>query len=174
MLFSASIFGGNSRLVSGLPRRLPRLAGCLAHKSLANGCAGARRLPRLAGCLALLGWWAAAGPALAYETTTRGAANIHAEPRNGAEVVDVLRPGEAVEVLRCRLFWCQISHSGPDGWVKRRVLSSTDGGGGGGGQEIRGEGGGGGGGGGVGNAGGIGTAASGRMIWTLLTSLFSG
>ncbi len=150
MLFLASIFGGNSRLVSDLPRRLPRLAGCLA----------------------LLGWWAAAGPALAYETTTRGAANIHAEPRNGAKVVDVLKPGESVEVLRCRLFWCQISHSGPDGWVKRRVLSSTDGGGGGGGQEIRGEGGGGGGG-GAGNAGGIGTAASGRMIWTLLTSLFS-
>ncbi len=151
MSFVASIFGGKSRRIPGLPRSLPRFAGCLA----------------------LLAWGAVAGPALAYETTARGAANIHAEPRNGAQVVDVLKRGEAVEVLRCRLFWCQISHSGPDGWVKRRVLSSTDGGGGGG-QEIRGEGGGGGGGaGGAGNAGGIGTAASGRMIWTLLTSLFA-
>ena len=127
--------------------------------------------PLLAGLTVLA--WGLVNPALAYETTTRGAANIYAEPRNGAQVVDVLGRGEAVEVLHCRLFWCQIAHSGPDGWVKRRFLSFADGGGDGGAQEMRGEGGGGGGG-GAGNAGGIGTAASGRMIWTLLSALFSG
>ena len=115
-------------------------------------------------------------PALAYSTTVRRDSNVHSQPSKSAPVVGTLSAGEAVEVIRCRIFWCQIAHSSPDAWVQSGRLvarqgssasqddSDRDGGGGGGGS---------GGGGAAGNAGGIGTAGSGSMIWNLLSGLFA-
>jgi hypothetical protein len=45
---------------------------------------------------------------------------------NGA-VVDVLSPGEQVEIDRCQSNgWCYVIKSGPDGWVSSRYLSNDD------------------------------------------------
>ena len=112
-------------------------------------------------------------PASAYQTTAKSEGAVRAEAKRSSAVVDTLTKGEAIEVVKCRIFWCYIEHSGPDGWVRRAHIiepkSATPAGEK---RERNSGGGGGGGGGGAGNAGGIGTAGSGNMIWAFLTGLF--
>jgi hypothetical protein len=51
--------------------------------------------------------------------------NVRSAPVNGA-VVDVLRPGQQVEIDRCQAGWCYVIKSGPDGWVSAQYLSDED------------------------------------------------
>ena len=79
---------------------------------------------KLAGAAALLlGSLFFAGAANAAVAT--GSVNVRAAPVNGA-VVDVLRPGQQVEIDRCTGGWCYVIKSGPDGWVSSNYLSDDD------------------------------------------------
>ena len=50
--------------------------------------------------------------------------NVRYGPGHDFPVVDVLYPGEAVNVETCRSNgWCFIDHRGPGGWVSSRYLS---------------------------------------------------
>ncbi len=62
----------------------------------------------------------AAVAASAYASST---VNVRAGDGTGYPVVDVLRPGQRVEVEYCRGSWCMISKSGPDGWVSASYLT---------------------------------------------------
>ena len=42
----------------------------------------------------------------------------------GYPVVDVLHPGERVEVDYCKGAWCAVEKRGPDGWVNANYLDS--------------------------------------------------
>lgn len=84
------------------------------------------RLPRIsltaaAVTMLLLAGTAAASAATAYASTT---VNVRAGGGTGYPVVDVLHPGERVEVEYCKGAWCAISQRGPDGWVNANYLSS--------------------------------------------------
>jgi hypothetical protein len=51
--------------------------------------------------------------------------NVRSGPSTQYRVVDVLYPGEEVNIETCRSNgWCLIEHSGPDGWVSARYLSN--------------------------------------------------
>ncbi len=63
----------------------------------------------------------AASAATAYASTT---VNVRAGGGTGYAVVDVLQPGERVEVDYCRGTWCFVEKSGPDGWVSASYLSA--------------------------------------------------
>lgn len=102
-----------------------------------------------------------AGAAAAYRAKATEVANVLSEAGVETTVVDQLRRNEQVNVRRCVQGWCLISHTGPNGWVNEDSLERRRGGGGGSS-----------GGGGAGNVGGIGNAASGRMIVEFFTSLF--
>jgi uncharacterized protein YraI len=52
--------------------------------------------------------------------------NVRSAPVNGA-VVDVLSPGEEVEIDRCTGGWCYVIKPGPDGWVSANYLRDDDG-----------------------------------------------
>lgn len=58
----------------------------------------------------------------AFATTS---VNVRNAPVNGA-VVDVLSPGQEVEIDRCSGGWCFVRKSGPDGWVSANFLSIAD------------------------------------------------
>lgn len=61
--------------------------------------------------------------AVADEATA--SVNVRSGPSTAYRVVDVLYPGERVNIETCRSNgWCLISHSGPDGWVSARYLSN--------------------------------------------------
>lgn len=61
--------------------------------------------------------------AMADEATA--SVNVRTGPGTQYRVVDTLYPGETVNIETCRSNgWCQISHSGPDGWVSARYLSN--------------------------------------------------
>ena len=64
-------------------------------------------------------------PAAAQAATATGAVNVRNAPVNGA-VVDVLRPGQQVEIDRCSGGWCYVIKSGPDGWVSANYLDDSD------------------------------------------------
>lgn len=65
-------------------------------------------------------------PSLAFGATATTSVNVRAQPVNGA-VVDVLRPGQQVEIDRCQSNgWCYVRKSGPDGWVSARYLTNDD------------------------------------------------
>lgn len=64
----------------------------------------------------------ATGANAAVATST---VNVRNAPVNGA-VVDVLRPGQQVEIDRCNGGWCYVIKSGPDGWVSAAYLSDED------------------------------------------------
>jgi uncharacterized protein YraI len=49
--------------------------------------------------------------------------NVRAWP-NG-RVVDVLHPGEHVQIVGRSGGWCQIEHRGPDGWASCRYLTNS-------------------------------------------------
>jgi hypothetical protein len=79
---------------------------------------------KLAGAAALLlGSLFFAGAANAAVATST--VNVRAAPVNGA-VVDVLRPGQQVEIDRCTGGWCYVIKQGPDGWVSANYLSDDD------------------------------------------------
>ena len=63
----------------------------------------------------------AASAATAYASTT---VNVRAGAGPGYAVVDVLHPGERVEVDYCKGAWCAVEKRGPDGWVNANYLSS--------------------------------------------------
>lgn len=65
-------------------------------------------------------------PSVAFAATATTTVNVRNAPVNGA-VVDVLRPGQQVEIDRCQSNgWCFVNKAGPDGWVSARYLSNDD------------------------------------------------
>ena len=62
----------------------------------------------------------AASGAFAAQATT--SLNVREWP-NG-RVVDVLHPGEEVQIVGRNGGWCQIEHYGPDGWASCRYLTT--------------------------------------------------
>ncbi|HEV7277246.1 MAG TPA: SH3 domain-containing protein [Devosiaceae bacterium] len=58
----------------------------------------------------------------AYATAT---VNVRSGPSTGYRVVDVLRPGEAVQIRSCSGNWCHVVKSGPDGWVSKSYLGTS-------------------------------------------------
>lgn len=78
-------------------------------------------LTKLAGAAGLLlgALFFASAANAAVATTT---VNVRSAPVDGA-VVDVLRPGQEVEIDRCNGGWCFVIKQGPDGWVAASYLS---------------------------------------------------
>lgn len=65
-------------------------------------------------------------PSIASAATATSTVNVRSAPVNGA-VVDVLRPGQQVDIQRCLSSgWCFVNKPGPDGWVSARYLSNDD------------------------------------------------
>lgn len=65
-------------------------------------------------------------PSFAFGATAISSVNVRSAPVNGA-VVDVLRPGQQVDIDRCTSSgWCYVNKAGPDGWVSARYLSNDD------------------------------------------------
>lgn len=65
-----------------------------------------------------------ASTALASAAQSTTTLNVRSGPGTSYGVVDVLYAGENVTVEGCVASgWCQITHSGPDGWVSARYLS---------------------------------------------------
>lgn len=65
-------------------------------------------------------------PSIASAATATSTVNVRSAPVNGA-VVDVLRPGQQVDIERCLSNgWCLVNKAGPDGWVSSRYLSNDD------------------------------------------------
>ncbi len=65
-------------------------------------------------------------PSIAFGATATTTVNVRNAPVNGA-VVDVLRPGQQVEIDRCNSAgWCYVNKEGPDGWVSSAYLSNDD------------------------------------------------
>lgn len=68
----------------------------------------------------------ALAPSIASAATATATVNVRNAPVSGA-VVDVLRPGQQVEIDRCVTSgWCYVIKPGPDGWVSARYLSNDD------------------------------------------------
>ena len=63
----------------------------------------------------------AANAASAYASST---VNVRSGPGTGYSVVDVLRPGQRVEVDYCKGAWCAIEQRGADGWVNANYLTA--------------------------------------------------
>ena len=63
----------------------------------------------------------AASAASAFASST---VNVRSGPGTGYAVVDVLRPGQRVEVDYCKGAWCAIEQRGADGWVNANYLSA--------------------------------------------------
>ena len=62
--------------------------------------------------------------ARAVEAAASTYLNVRSGPGAGYAEVDVLDPGEVVDVGDCRASgWCYITHRGPDGWVSSRYLT---------------------------------------------------
>ena len=82
-----------------------------------------RSIPLIAATAAalMLSGTAAATAATAYASTT---VNVRAGAGSGYAVVDVLHPGERVEVNYCKGAWCAVEKPGPDGWVNANYLTS--------------------------------------------------
>lgn len=65
-------------------------------------------------------------PAMAAPAVAATALNVRACASTSCRVVDVLRPGERVNVEYCRTNnWCFITHRGPDGFVHAKYLSRS-------------------------------------------------
>lgn len=65
-------------------------------------------------------------PSIASAATATSTVNVRNAPVNGA-VVDVLRPGQQVDIDRCQSNgWCYVTKAGPDGWVSSSYLSNDD------------------------------------------------
>lgn len=70
---------------------------------------------------ALAGGITAAAAASAY---TSASVNVRAGAGTGYAVIDVLRPGQRVEIDYCKGAWCLIEQRGPDGWVNANYLTA--------------------------------------------------
>jgi len=77
-----------------------------------------------AAALVLIPAAASAAPAEATASV-----NVRGGPGTSYGVVDVLSPGEDVDVLGCRSGWCYVEHSGPDGYVSSNYLRRVSSGG---------------------------------------------
>ncbi len=66
------------------------------------------------------------GMAAAQAAQSTVSLNVRSGPSTNYRVVDVLYEGENVDVERCQSGWCQINHSGPDGWVSASYLTNVD------------------------------------------------
>lgn len=74
--------------------------------------------------IACIGFVLSSTAILAANATT--SLNVRSGPNSGYHVVDVLHPGEHVNVKTCKSNgWCLISHPGPDGWVSSRYLTNS-------------------------------------------------
>jgi uncharacterized protein YraI len=82
-----------------------------------------RSIPLLAtaATILLLAGTVAASAATAFASTT---VNVRAGAGPSYPVVDVLHPGERVEVDYCKGAWCAVEQRGPDGWVNANYLTS--------------------------------------------------
>jgi uncharacterized protein YraI len=67
-----------------------------------------------------------AGGALADPGAATASVNVRTGPGVQYRVVDVLYPGEPVDIGDCELGWCHITHDGPSGWVSARYLTGAD------------------------------------------------
>ena len=76
-------------------------------------------------CAAALVFMPAAASAAPAEATAH--VNVRSGPGTSYGVVDVLNPGEDVDVLGCRSGWCYVEHSGPDGYVSSNYLRRSSG-----------------------------------------------
>ncbi|MDH3263120.1 MAG: SH3 domain-containing protein [Paracoccaceae bacterium] len=76
-------------------------------------------------CLATAATLALSAPAArAVEAAASTPLNVRSGPGAGYGVVDVLDPGEVVDVGECRASgWCYVTHRGPDGWVFSNYLT---------------------------------------------------
>lgn len=67
-----------------------------------------------------------AGPAAADEAVATTSLNVRSGPGTSFSVVDVLDPGEVVDMSECQPDgWCYVTHDGPDGWVSSRYLTAA-------------------------------------------------
>ncbi|WIJ26295.1 SH3 domain-containing protein [Devosia sp. RR2S18] len=64
------------------------------------------------------------GSAFAAQATTT--LNVRSGPGTNYGVVDVLRPGQDVDIRECRGNWCFVEKSGPDGWASARYLTESE------------------------------------------------
>lgn len=64
--------------------------------------------------------------AAALDATATRAVNIRSGPGVSYSKVDVLSPGEEVNIKECQGRWCYVEHSGPDGWVSGRYLQAEE------------------------------------------------
>ena len=69
---------------------------------------------------ALCATTASAFAVTAYATSP---VNVRNGPGTGYRIVDSLRRGERVDIDYCRVGWCFVNKSGPDGWVSANFLS---------------------------------------------------
>lgn len=65
--------------------------------------------------------------AQAAEAEATAHLNVRTGPGTSYAVVDVLTPGQNVDVQRCQGSWCYVQKSGPDGWVSANYLSNPRG-----------------------------------------------
>lgn len=77
----------------------------------------------VAGALLLAGTAAS----FAASAVATSGVNVRLGPGTQYGIVDQLYAGEQVEVYGCQGSWCQISHTGPDGWVSANYLTRGDG-----------------------------------------------
>lgn len=63
------------------------------------------------------------GVATAAPASATQAVNVRADPSTSARIVDRLRPGEQVDVQRCRTGWCYVITSDNEGWVSAQYLA---------------------------------------------------
>ena len=68
---------------------------------------------------------AALSAGAAFAEVATSSANIRSGPGLGYQPVDRLHAGEFVRVTDQARGWCEISHPGPDGWVKCGLLASV-------------------------------------------------
>lgn len=66
-----------------------------------------------------------AAPAQADYATAN--VNVRSGPGTSYRVVDVLRPGQQVDITRQSGGWCYVVKAGPDGWVSCRYLAGGTG-----------------------------------------------
>ena len=65
----------------------------------------------------------ALGAGAAFAAVATSSVNVRTGPGTGYGVIDTLRPGEFVDITGTAGGWCEVSKSGPDGWVSCAYLS---------------------------------------------------
>jgi len=62
----------------------------------------------------------------AFAATATSSVNVRTGPGTQYNAIDTLRPGERVGITDQSGGWCEVSKSGPDGWVSCRYLTSDN------------------------------------------------